>query len=130
MYDCTMEKRADTFVVGLQKVGSGGTLQFQLMSADPAPPSRGDNTWIVQVNAMASGAAGAPVTGASLDVVPFMPDHAHGTPIAVVVSSMPTAGQYKLSPVNMWMPGLWDTTIRATEGTTSDTVVYRFCIPN
>jgi hypothetical protein len=26
------------------------------------------------------------------------------------------------------MPGVWETTVKATSGETSDTAVYRFCI--
>jgi hypothetical protein len=37
-------------------------------------------------------------------------------------------GQYTLSPVNLWMPGVWETTIRATSGATIDSAVFRFCI--
>jgi hypothetical protein len=44
---------------------------------------------------------------------------------------MPAAGQYTLSPINMWMPGLWEITISATAGdTVDDSVVFRFCIPS
>ncbi len=129
-YNCATETRADTFVVGLEKIGDGAVLDFKLMSANPAPPARGDNTWILQINAMTGGAVGAPSTGASMTVTPFMPDHQHGTPSEVSVMAMPDAGQYQLSPVNMWMPGLWETTITATSATGTDTVVYRFCIPS
>jgi len=128
--DCTMETRADTFVVGLDKHGTAGALDFVLMSATPAPPARGDNTWILQINAMASGVVGSPVAGATMNVTPFMPDHQHGTPIQVVVTPQATAGQYQLAPVNMWMPGYWETTVQATAGTSSDTAVFKFCIPN
>lgn len=33
-----------------------------------------------------------------------------------------------MEPVNLWMPGVWETTIRATAGTTTDSAVYKFCI--
>lgn len=127
-YNCGAETRDDDFVVGLEKFGERGALAFKLMSADPAPPSRDDNTWVVQVSVMTSGVVGAPISGASLNVSPFMPDHQHGTPIEVKIEPMPQAGQYTLSPVNLWMPGLWDTTISATTNGTTDKVVYRFCI--
>ena len=128
--DCTADPRADTFVVGLDKHGTAGNLDFVLESADPAPPARGNNTWIVQVNAMAQGVVGSPMTGVAMAVTPFMPDHGHGTPIPVEVTSMPTAGQYQLSPINMWMPGYWETTIQAQAGSVSDQVVFKFCVPN
>ena len=129
-YNCATETRADTFVVGLEKPGEAGKLDFKLLEATPAPPARGDNTWKVQVNSMAAGVAGNPVGGATMTVTPFMPDHAHGTPIQVIVTPMTTTGDYQLSPVNMWMPGLWETTMQVQAGGVSDTVVYRFCIPS
>src|SRR5574337_456380 len=67
-YNCATETRADTFVVGLEKHGDAATLDFKLMSATPAPPARGDNTWILQINQMASGVVGSPVTGATMTV--------------------------------------------------------------
>jgi hypothetical protein len=128
--DCTMVTNADTFVVGLEKAGTNGALDFKMMSATPAPPARGDNTWIFQINEMTSGVVGNPVSGATLQVTPFMPAHQHGSPIQVQITPLPDAGQYQLNPVNLWMPGVWETTIRATTtAQASDTVVYRFCIP-
>jgi len=126
--DCT-KVSADTFVVGLEKMGTSGAMDFKLMSATPAPPARGDNTWVVQINSMASGVVGAPVDGAMLQVTPFMPAHQHGSPIQVQISPGTTAGEYNLTPVNLWMPGVWETTIRATSSTTTDSAVYKFCIP-
>jgi hypothetical protein len=128
--DCTMVTGADTFVVGLEKPGMNGALDFKMMSATPAPPARGDNTWIFQINEMASGVVGNPIDGLSLMVTPFMPAHQHGSPIQVQITPTGDPGGYKLDPVNLWMPGVWETTIRAvTSSQTSDTVVYRFCIP-
>ena len=124
--DCTMVTGADTFTVGLEKMGQGGTLDFKLLSATPSPPARGDNSWVVQINQTASGAA--PLEGAQLQVTPFMPAHQHGSPIQVQITPMPDAGQYKLEPVNLWMPGVWETTIRASAGASTDSAVYKFCI--
>ena len=126
-YNCAEEDRDDEFVVGLEKAGQNGKLTFKLLEATPAPPSRGDNTWILQLT---SQGAAAPVTGAAMVVTPFMPDHNHGTPIQVTIEPMPTDGQYKLTPVNLWMPGLWRTTIEAQAGQDVDKAVFAFCIPS
>src|SRR5689334_22806698 len=107
---CINSGRGDTYVVGLEHAGKAGQLDFKLMSADPAPPGFNNNTWVIQVNAMTSGVVGAPVTGATVTVTPFMPDHQHGTQIRAVVTAMP-GGQYQLAPINMWMPGYWEVTI-------------------
>lgn len=119
----------DTFVVGLEKMGTAGAVDFKLMSASPAPPSRGDNTWILQINSMTSGVVGSPLTGASISVTPYMLAHGHGTPKTVAITAMSTPGQYQLAPVNTWMPGVWMTTIQVA-APANDKAVYRFCIPN
>ncbi len=121
---------ADEFVVGLERAGDAGTLDFTIMSGDPAPLVRGDNTWVIQVNAMAGGVVGAPVDGATISVTPFMPKHMHGAGKTVQVQAMPEAGQYQLSPVNLWMPGVWETTINVTSPSGNDKVLFKFCIPS
>ncbi len=126
--DCSLVTDVDTFVVGLEKAGGNGTYNFSLMSATPAPPARGDNTWLLQVNALAAGVVGAPIDNAQIKVTPFMPSHQHGTGVPAVITPMPEAGQYELSPVNLWMPGVWETTIRATVDTSTDSAVFKFCI--
>jgi len=99
------------------------------MSADPAPPARGFNTWVVQVSSMNAGVVGAPVDGATLKVTPYMPAHMHGSGVAVEITPMSDPGQYQLKPVNLWMQGVWETTVRATVDTSSDVTVFKFCIP-
>ena len=126
---CSSDPGVDTYLAGLEKVGVNGMLDFQLVSADPAPPMRDDNTWIVQIDSISDGVVGGPAIGLTLVVSPFMPSHQHGSPIEVIVTpSTSVAGQYTLSPINLWLPGVWQTTIAATEGAVSDRAVYTFCI--
>lgn len=122
-YNCAAETRDDDFVVGISKVGTAG-VQFKLLEATPAPPARGDNVWVLELTK-----AGTPVNGAAMIVTPFMPDHQHGTPTDVLIEPMSGPGQYKLAPVNMWMPGLWETTIQV-DGPDADKAIFRFCIPS
>ena len=124
---CDAETRKDAFAVGLHKHGVAESLDFAVVSTTPAPPARGDNTWVVQVNAIASA---APVAGATVTATPFMPDHSHGTPIKVNVVATPTAGQYQLSPINLWMPGYWEITIHAAQGAADDSAVFKLCLAN
>lgn len=121
--NCEIETRDDVFVVGIAKTGQ--QLTFTLLSATPAPPQRGDNAWTLQLTD-----ATGPITGATIVVSPFMPDHQHGTPIEVKVTPLPDVGHYELSPINMWMPALWETTIQATAGGTTDRAVFKFCVPS
>lgn len=122
-YNCAAETRAEAFLAGMTKTGAGG-VEVTLTSAAPAPPARGDNTWSLSIQYQ-----GAPAADAAVTVTPFMPDHRHGSPITPVVTPSATAGDYDVTPVNLWMPGLWEITVGATPtGGTQDSVVFRFCI--
>jgi hypothetical protein len=122
--NCELEDRDDEFLAGMQKVGTGGTT-FTLRSATPSPPGRDDNTWVIDIASPAGPFAGG------VQVIPFMPDHRHGTPIEVVVTpDANTPGRFTATPINLWMPSLWEITVRATPaGGTADSAVFRFCIP-
>jgi hypothetical protein len=126
-YNCAEETRADEFVLGLTKTGAMGRYEFKLLSADPAPPVAGYNVMQLQLSTMA--VPTSPVTGASMSVSPYMPDHKHPAGEPVIVKPMSAAGQYELAPLDLWMPGLWDVTIRVN-GAESDSVVFRFCLPS
>ena len=122
--DCTMVTGADTFVVGLPKTGEAGMLDYALMSANPSPPARDDNTWTVQIK----DTSGTAFDGATVTVTPFMPAHQHGSPVKTEVTPTGTPGEYMLDPVNMWMPGVWEVTIQAKKDAVVDSAVYSFCI--
>lgn len=126
--DCSTVTGVDTFVVGLEKAGGNGIFNFRMLSASPAPPARGDNTWIVQINALNAGVIGDPVENVELRVTPFMPAHQHGTAVPIEITPLADPGQYELSPVNLWMQGVWETTIRATVDTMIDSTVFKFCV--
>src|SRR5688572_27536861 len=95
--NCALET-ADTFVVGLQKTGINGMLDFRLMSATPNPPARGDNTWIVEIRSTNNGVVGAPISNATAYVTPFMPKHAHPA-ISGEVEATANAGEYRMTGV-------------------------------
>jgi hypothetical protein len=119
---CELEPRADAYALGMQKQGESFTVAF--IDAMPAPPARGDNTWRVRVH----DGDGVALGDATLSVDPFMPDHQHGTSIATHVVATDTPGEYELSPVNLFMPGLWDVTIGIEDEGRTDAVVFRFCV--
>ena len=124
---CMTSGRGDTYAVGLQHTGMNALYVFKLMSAMPAPPGRNLNVWVIAITWEATG---APVTGASLTVTPFMPDHQHG-PGAYTpqVMELATPGQYQISDINTWMPGYWEITIDAmTPDKVEDSAVFKFCI--
>lgn len=128
--NCAAEPDADDFVLGMQKAGVDGVLGLEFVSASPAPPARGDNDWVIRVHALDNGAPGTPADGADIVVTPFMPKHQHGTGVEANVQPMSSAGQYLLSPVNLWMPGMWEVTIDVTSDVGNDSIVLKACIPS
>jgi hypothetical protein len=118
---------ADEFVVGFTKTGQAGILSFSIEAATPAPPARNDNAWSVQINTI-NGAA--PITDAEVLVTPFMPAHGHGAGKNAEVTPGLEPGRYELSPINLWMPGVWETSVDVTAGGGNDKVVFKFCIPS
>ncbi|MCA9642897.1 MAG: FixH family protein [Polyangiaceae bacterium] len=113
----------DTYSVGLSKMSSKAMFEVMLMDADPAPPAKLANTWMVHVK----DASGNNVSGATLSVNPNMPDHGHGSTQTTVVTDMGD-GMYQLTPVYMQMAGYWAVPITVTMGADTDTAQFDFCI--
>lgn len=122
--DCDLETRAQAYVAGL--VGADSTdIEISLLESVPGPPTKGDSTWRIQV----LDSAGMPMDNLSVTATPFMPDHGHGTPNGAEVTELAEPGEYEIAPVNLWMPGLWETTIEISDGAgLSDMAVFSFCI--
>jgi hypothetical protein len=122
---CGEETRDDGYAAGMEKQGADGKLSVRLLEGDPAPPAKGENTWTIQV----SDAGGAPVTGATLMVSSWMPDHGHpgaGTPL---VTELGMDGRYEIAGIDLIMPGLWEVTILVTTAAgDSDSVMFAFCV--
>ena len=121
---CSDDARSDHYAAGLEKASANGVFKVTLISADPAPPAKGDNTWTVEIH----DAGDAPVDGATLTVRPWMPDHGHGTSIEPMVAPGTAAGQYVISNIDLRMPGLWEVTLTIEAGGTTDEVVFAFCV--
>jgi hypothetical protein len=114
----------DAYQPGMSKQAEPGELMVQLLESEPAPPQvRKDNTWWLRV----SDANGEPIRGAELLVTPYMPKHQHGS--AEVVIEELDDGEYKLSPVELIMPGVWEIPVSVTppESEPSE-MTFRFCI--
>lgn len=120
---CAAETRDDSFAIGLSK--SGSLVRATFVSSDPAPPIKGDNTWVLDFTDL----DGAPLVDATIVAVPMMPDHGHGTPINAVVTALAEPGRYEITPVNLFMTGLWQTTIDITlTGGEQDSLMFAFCV--
>ena len=122
---CINDPRAMTYTANMQVTGVGGLLNFVLQASDPAPPIKGTNSWTVKV---LDAKTGMPVSAANLMVMPFMPDHGHGTSIVPTVTAQPD--DYKIDNVYLFMAGLWRVTIQVTttDGHNNDAANFLFCI--
>lgn len=111
----------DAYRAGLEKAGAEGLATVRLVDALPAPPDRGDNRWVLEIEA-----GGAMMTGCAVAVVPDMPLHGHGTePVTVRELG---EGRYQVSEMSLFMPGLWVIPIAVTCGEMSDTATFEFWI--
>ncbi len=134
-----VDARADDWQLPLTKTTTGGAYKVTLVSSHAGIPVIGDSTttWTI---AIADATTGAPVQGATVAVLPWMPDHGHGTSVkAVVTESATTPGQYAMEPLYFFMAGYWQVTLTITadggnatsgaaDGGTADKVVFSLCL--
>ena len=124
---CESDPRALTFTPGLEQHGKAGLLEAKLLTIEPLRVSKGDNAWKLQL----LDAAGKPVDGATLTLKPFMPDHGHGSAIVPLVTPTGSDGQYAVTRLNLFMPGLWQITVNAEvpgSPVVTDAIVFSFCV--
>lgn len=125
-FNCEADTRDEPFTANLARTGAGG-VTFTIVSGDPVQLVRGTNTWTVDVSK-----DGQPVTGAdaTLKLTAFMPDHGHYAGVRAVWTPVAgTPGRYTVTPVNIWMPGIWEITLEVTPpGGTRDSVLFKFCL--
>jgi hypothetical protein len=147
---CLTDPLAEKYAPNMVQTGTGGHLQFQLVSSSAADnqgvqvqgaPQQGTNTWVLKV----LDASGKPVTDATfppppmtvlgcpptpagwpVGVLPCMPHHGHG-------SSQPTVtnnhdGTYTISDLYLYMVGLWQVHIWAQSGMVTDSTAFGFCV--
>jgi YtkA-like len=120
---CLNDPRAQIYTANVQRKGYGNLLTFVLTQGDPAPPAKGTNTWTVKL----LDGAGNVVTGGTIMATPYMPDHGHGT--AVAPETTPSGDGYMITPLYLFMPGLWQITLQAMTPAGDDSAVFNFCIP-
>lgn len=110
-------------LAGLSVEGDDG-LSLKVESIEPNPPVVGDNSWRVELSR-----DGEPLAGAADEILvsPFMPDHGHGSPVSVGVSEL-SDGVYRFEPVNTFMPGYWEITLRVQGDAGESSVVFGVCI--
>jgi hypothetical protein len=127
---CDEEPRAEPFSVDMEKTGDAALAIFTLHSIDPDPSDIGDNDW--QMSAR-SAEDDTPLSGCDLDILPFMPDHEHGSNQPHGVEGEPS--HYSIAGLRFIMPGYWRNTITITcpgdengAAGLTDTTIYGFCV--
>jgi hypothetical protein len=123
---CATETRAIAYTPNLARMSASGAFKAVLVKSVPGPPAEYSNDWTVQI----LDANGAPVDGLTMTGLPRMPDHTHPTSVIPVVTPK-GGGLYDVSPVFLFMPGYWETTLTLQPATgAKDTVMFPFCIPS
>jgi hypothetical protein len=120
--NCQTDARVSTYTPNMSVKSSSGAMTFTLVQSTPAPPGRGNDTWTIHV----TDASGQPLPNLSVSVLPFMPDHGHGTSVNASVTAN-GGGDYTVTPLYFFMPGVWR--IRFTSAGSTDTTDFWFCIP-
>jgi hypothetical protein len=121
---CAADTRKDIYAAGLTKATTLGAFALKVVDATPAPPAKLNNAMTFQL----LDAAGKPVDGATLAVVPFMPDHGHGSALKPAAAGK-GGGLYEITNLYYPMPGLWRVTftVQAPPAAPQD-AVFSFCI--
>ncbi|NVB40415.1 FixH family protein [Pseudenhygromyxa sp. WMMC2535] len=121
---CAQEARGDHFAVGLSR--SGELVRATFVSAAPAPPAMGDNTWVLNF----TDADGLVLDELGITVTPTMPDHGHGSSVAPVVSATGNPGEYSVASLDLYMEGYWEVAfaLELAEGGAQDSLSFGFCV--
>lgn len=101
---------------------TSGALQVALRSV-PDPPVRGQNVGQLTV----TDSNGQPVDGVTVEVLPFMPSHGHGTSQAVEVTDQ-GGGVFIANPLYLFMAGEWQIQMKF-QGAIDDTATAIVEIP-
>ncbi len=124
---CVADPRVeDVEARSLEKSGDLGVLDFVVLGTEPFPPAKGDNTFRVQIR----DEQGELVDGPLL-VDAKMPDHGHGARVAPEVTFDPDAREYVISPLNFFMPGVWEIDLQCPSEDSDamiDSVQFFFCV--
>ena len=120
---CAQDARKDIYTAGLSKQ-TASSYSVKIMDATPAPPAKLTNAMTIQL----LDASGKPVDGASLSVLPFMPDHGHGSAVKPAVTPK-GGGVYDIANLYYPMPGLWRITVTIqVPNVAPQDVAFSFCI--
>jgi hypothetical protein len=138
--DCSKETRAQPYAPGTAVMSADGQFKVTLVDNRPGTADennplgtwvKGSNTWKITVQDK----SGTAIDGLSIEAVPRMPDHGHGTSITPVTTDA-GAGQYTISPLYLYMGGYWQITLNIRNSSVDagvsivpDSAVFNVCIP-
>jgi YtkA-like len=106
------------------RIDNSSGLSLSLLSAEPEVPVVGNSSWLVALESE----VGSVVAAASrIEVIPYMPDHGHGTAVAVEVYEE-APGRYRLAPINLRMPGYWEITLTLTGDSGVQSIMVPVCV--
>lgn len=121
---CSEDPRVTPYLVGMEAKSSDGAVTVTFLDADPAPPAKGDNVWMLKIE----DASGAAVNDATLSTEAFMPDHGHSSTVVPQIT-FKGDGTYEIAGLDLFMPGVWEITIDiAPPGGTVQSVLFTFCV--
>ena len=110
----------DDFSLGLTTHGDDALFQVRIDAAEPAPPQKYENDWMITVLDM----DGEPVDGVELLFVePFMPAHGHDGTFEPTVAAGSGPGEFAVDRINLWMGGDWEVRFFLKHGDDEDRVV-------
>jgi hypothetical protein len=121
---CTNDARVDHYAAGMEKSGSNGLYKVKLLASQPAPPAKPNDVW----NLAVSDVNGAPASGLTVVVSPYMPDHRHPPPVTPVVTALAEPGRYDVAMINLFMAGVWQVKVSLSGAGASDAVTFWFCV--
>lgn len=122
--DCTHDSRVLQYAPNVSVTSANGALDFILVDSTPAPPARGTNVWSMRI----TNTSGANQPNMPVNVLPFMPDHGHGTSITASMTAN-ADGTYTVQPLYLFMAGVWRVTFTTMPASgPSDTADFFFCV--
>jgi hypothetical protein len=122
------------YTAGQTEAGDSGHFNFELVSIDPTPPEKGENTFTLYL----SDVNGNPAEEAVVIITPFMGAHGHGTSPSKFTATAAGDGNYTSPAIDLFMAGVWDITFEAnlapdetdtgSTETISDSATFAFCL--
>ena len=106
----------------------GEIYSLTLDQGDPNPAIKGLNTWTFSLSAVEGSDSFDEVNSlitegmCVLDVVPWMPDHGHGS--SESQSEWIESQQYSVSGIDLIMPGFWEVRTKVTCGSVEEDLVF------